>query len=336
MGKIPEGTGFFEAVVFRRKQVFCQLRWSAILFMIFMMAGTKFVFAAEKTPENDSLAMANPAPSAEQGSRSDVTSEGTGEDKLLTTLNETLGENRKIHQKMRDLQSAFEKVTIEKSDLALQVRRVQQFAIQRDKQDAGAIDAMTVQLNAAKKEKEKLQAENKIAMQQKQELDNKLALLKAERVKMQELLKGSILESERGKIESQLRKNEQSVQEAVTKISKVDRENIMLKEQLVQSYFEMGNVLYDLGRFQDAAVQYLHVLDWDPNHAWAHHNLAVIYDYHMHKIQEAKQHYQQYLQLKQSDEDAKEARIRLWDLQQLSNLEPDQPLKKDFRENLKV
>jgi len=262
--------------------------------------------------------------------------DGQNVEKLLYTLNETLAENRKIRQSMRDLQEAFEKVTIEKSDLATQVRKVQQLAIQKNEESGQRIDDLNARLRASKAEMEKLQTENKASLDQKAEVEKTLEGIRTENTKLQELLKTSILEPEREQILERMKRNDTAVEAAVAQVAAMDGENLALKEQLIQSYFDLGNTFYDLGRFQDAAVQYLSVLEWDPNHAWAHHNLAIIYDYHLHKVRPAIMHYQKYLHLRLASDDAKEVRMRLWDLEQLSNLEPDQPLKQDFKKFRKM
>lgn len=280
------------------------------------------VFAAEKNP----APALNPVPSADGSGAVDP----QNTEKLLYTLNETLQENRKIRQSMRDLQEAFEKVTLEKSDVAEQMRKVEKMAIQRNKETGQRIDELNAQLEKSKKEMEKLQSGNKASVEQKLEVEKKLELISAENAKMQELLKSAILTPERDQIVERMRKNEKAVQNAVAQVSSMDGENSALKEQLIQASFNLGNMFYDLGRFQDAATQYLHVLEWDPYHAWSYHNLAVIYDYHLHEIQEARTFYQKYLQLKSPNEEAREARMRLWDLQQISKVTPGQPLKLDF------
>lgn len=288
-----------------------------------LSVGPCSLFAVEKTVEK-SVEKSMPRVAA-----SEIPDEKNTE-KLLYTLNETLQENRRIRQSLRDLQEAFEKTTLEKSDIAEQMKKVERMAIQRNKETGHRIDELSVQLESSKQEMEKIQADNKASVEQKLEAEKKLEAIGIENAKMRELLKNSVLTPERDQIVERIKENETAVQNAVAQISSLDGENIALKEQLIQSYFELGNIFYDLGRFQDAEAQYLHVLEWDPYHAWAHHNLAVIYDFHLHKLPNATAHYQQYLNLKLPSEEAEETRMRLWDLQQLSKVTPSQPLKQDF------
>lgn len=256
--------------------------------------------------------------------------DGQNTEQLLYTLNETLQENRKIRQSMRDLQTAFEKVTLEKSDIAEQMKKVEQLAIQRNNEVGKKNEDLSAQLERSKKEMEKLQAAGNASAEQKMEVEKKLKEVSAENAKMQELLKNAILTSERDRIVEQMKQNNEAVQKTVLQISSLDGENIALKQRLVQAYFDLGNLFYDLGRYEDAVGQYMHVLEWDPYHAWAHHNLAIIYDFHLHEIPLAREHYEKYLKVKLPSEEANEARMRLWDLTQLTKVMPDQPLKEDF------
>ena len=287
------------------------------------------VFAAGKTEDKPA---GKPTPQVNVPDLPD----GQNTEKLLYTLNETLQENRRIRQSMRDLQSAFEKVTLEKSDIAEQMKKVEQMAIQRNNEVGKKNEDLGAQLERSKKEMEKLQATSSASIEQKLEVEKKLGEISAENERMQELLKNAILTPERDRIVEQMKQNNEAVQKTVLQITSLDGENIALKQRLIQAYFDLGNLFYDLGRYEDAVGQYMHVLEWDPYHAWAHHNLAVIYDFHLRDIPQAREHYQKYLRLKLPSEEAEEARMRLWDLTQLTKVTPDQPLREDFEKYQKM
>jgi len=304
----------------------------AVALGLLLSAGPCQLYAAGKKPSPPEPQAKSPEPPPAAAEPVD----GQNTEKLLYTLNETLQENRRIRQSMRDLQSAFEKVTLEKSDVVDQMKKVEQLAIQRNLEIGRKSKDLGDQLDSSKQEIAKLQVENKVSVENKLALEKKLEAISAENTKMQGLLKSAILIPERDQILQRMKDNEKSVQEAVAQASSLDGENIALKDQLVQSYFALGNMFYDLGRYEDAAVQYLNVLEWDPNYAWAHHNLAVIYDFRLHKIPEAAAHYRKYLHLKSPNEEAEEARMRLWDLTQLSKVTPPWPLKEDFEKYQKM
>ena len=294
--------------------------------------GTAALYAADKTPAKT----AKRGPLAEDSMSETAAPEGQNAEKLLYTLNETLTENRKIRDSMRDLQSAFEKMAIEKSDLADQVRNVEKLAIQRNRDTSRQVDQLSAQLEQSRKDMEKLQADNKAFVDQKKELEKNLKFLSDENAKSKETLKAAILPEERDLVVARMEQNDAAVKGAVEQISALDGENLALKEQVIQSYFDLGNMYYDLGRYQEAVQQYLHVLEWNPQHAWAHHNLAIIYDFHFHKVTDAIIQYRAYLNVKLASEEAHEARMRLWDLEQLKVISPEYPLKKEYKDYQKV
>ena len=167
-------------------------------------------------------------------------------------------------------------------------------------------------------------------------MESDLEAIKAEKIRLEGKLKNAILEPERDRILALIKENDAAVNKTIGTVSKMNTENVALREQLIQSYFDLGNLFYDLGRYENAVEQYDRVLQWNPNHAWAHHNLAVIYDYHMHKIDKAIKHYREYLHLKLPNEDAGEVRVRVWDLKHLTGLNPEKPLREEFAKNLKA
>ncbi|HOW59042.1 MAG TPA: tetratricopeptide repeat protein [Candidatus Omnitrophota bacterium] len=289
--------------------------------------------AADKTKTKDKNKELLDVAAPEETAKS---SGGQNVEQLINTLNQTLEENRRIRQSMRDLQASFEKMTLEKSDLLNKVRKVEQQSAQRIKDSGAQIDELNTELENSRKAIAQLQTLNKDSLQKKAELEKQMEATLSEKTKLQELLKGAILETERDQIQKRILENDAAVEKTMANVSQINRENVALKEQLLQSYFDLGNLFYDLGRFQEAMAQYQHVLEWDPNHAWAHHNLAIIYDYHLRKIKEATVHYNAYMHLKKPSEEARETRLRLWDLEHLSAVTPDRPLQEEFEKNLKI
>ncbi|HNX68598.1 MAG TPA: tetratricopeptide repeat protein [Candidatus Omnitrophota bacterium] len=302
----------------------------AFLLILMLLLGASALVAAEKTVKGAVEKPAAVVPAAGKESVSPASAEGQNLEKLLFTLNETLEENRKIRQNMRDLQAAFEKVTVEKSDLTNQMRKVEQFTIQRTRDSNKAIEDLKGQLETSQKEIQKFQTESEQAAENRKKAEAELAKLNEQNTKLQELLKGAILESERAEILGRMKKNDEQVQKAVTLLSGMDVENVELRDQLVRSYFELGNICYDLGRYDEAILQFQRALRWNPNHAWAHHNLAIVYDYHINDSKKARDEYQAYLNLKPAGEEAGKVRVRLWELKQLVRIEPDRPIREDF------
>jgi hypothetical protein len=63
-----------------------------------------------------------------------------------------------------------------------------------------------------------------------------------------------------------------------------------------------------------------------------HHNLAVIYDYYLNDQPMALHHYKKYMDLEPLQKESHKIRERMLDLELLSKVVPDYPLKLDFSE----
>lgn len=311
----------------KQKIVASRVFWGMVCGALLLLFSSSCGVAADDVTQNE--------PGFSTGD-SPVSAEGQDVDKLLYTLNETLQENRKIRQSMRDLQTAFEKVTLEKSDVMGQMRKVEQLAIQKSNETSRRIKELTDQLGATKKDLETMQADYRNLLDEKNNLEKDLDGLRSDKKKTEELLAQSILTEERDQIVERMKINEEAVEKALMSEATVNKENLDLKAKLIQAHFELGNLFYDLGRYQEAKTQYDYVLQWDPDHAKAHHNLAVIYDYAFHQLPEAKDHYQRYMNLKSPSEEAHEVRMRLWDIAQLTKVLPEEPLKQDFKRYRKM
>ncbi len=294
-----------------------------IVLVIFLSSNADTVFAAKEKKKEP----------VDTGS---VVPEGQNVEKIIYTLNETLKENRRVRQNMRDLQDSFEKLTAERDDLALRVQRGQGGVAAKEREISSRAEELEGELDASRNEIEKLESGSLELAIKQQEIEAKNQELKETNEKLKGLLNQSVLEPERSRIIDLSKRNEEAVKNSVGMVAGVNSENLSLKDQLVGTCFDLGNVYYDLGRYEDAIAQYKKALHLNPKLAWAYHNLAIIYDYHLGKQKEARTCYQQYLNLKPPSEEAKKIRMRLWDLNQLSRIEPDEPLKKDFEKMQKA
>jgi tetratricopeptide (TPR) repeat protein len=295
-------------------KVFSRVKFFLLVPIIFVFLLGAIPFVALAADEKDPKPEAAPA-----------TPEGQNVEKILYTLNETLKENRRVRQNMRDLQDSYEKLKAERDDLAL---RAQGGGYARTPNTA----ALKNELDASRQEPSQDAGGGLESAIKQQELAAKNQELVETNEKLKGLLNQSVLEPERSRILDVAKKNEESVKGSVNAVAGVNSENLNLKDQLVGTYFDLGNIYYDLGRYEDAIAQYKNALNLNPKLSWAYHNLAIIYDYHLANQEEARKYYQYYLNLKPPSEEARKIRIRLWDLNQLSRIGPDEPLKKDFEE----
>ena len=276
---------------------------------------------------------------AAEGKKPAVGAAAEGEqsvDKLLATLNEALKENRKMRQEMQNLRDASGKLMAERNDIARQAQQIQQTGTQKERELNKKVADAKEQAETALKEAETLKKANGEAAAGRQELEKKIEDLNKANEEMKKNAENPGAGPARDEDIALAEKTEQEIKRAVGLVSGLNVENIELKERLVGSYFDLGNIYYDLGRYQEAIVQYEHALHLNPNLVWAHHNLAIIYDYRLNDIDRAIYYYRKYMSLKPPEEEAHEEKMRLWDMEQLSRLEPDEPLKKDFKASQKV
>lgn len=256
---------------------------------------------------------------------------GQNVEKLLSTLNETLEENRKIRQNMRDLQSAFEKITLERNELITQMRRFETAALKRDTEATGEIEGLSESLEKSRQELEALKTRNENLEKEGESLSAELQELSTRAEKYEAMLETAVLDSERDAIHGMVSTNEAAVESTLARVSEVQAENLKLREELIMSHFNLGNTHYGMGEYEKAKDEYEKVLAWHPANAWAHHNLALVYDYHLNRSDLARKHYEAYLNFKPVEEEAREIRLRVWDLKHQSQLKPDSPLSKDFQ-----
>ena len=98
---------------------------------------------------------------------------------------------------------------------------------------------------------------------------------------------------------------EKAAGEVLQKGGDLDPEDEKFKEELARAHYNMGNVYYERGEYQRAAVEYYQAVDLMPYDADAHYNLAYVSGEFIGDQDTALKHYQWYLYLKPLAEDRK-------------------------------
>jgi tetratricopeptide (TPR) repeat protein len=83
-----------------------------------------------------------------------------------------------------------------------------------------------------------------------------------------------------------------------------------LRQQKVNSHYNMGCVFRACGQPRRAEDEFLKALALDPDDAGTHYNLGVLYDDNLRNRLKARKHYERFLELAPQDPDA--ARVAEW------------------------
>ena len=97
---------------------------------------------------------------------------------------------------------------------------------------------------------------------------------------------------------------ETKTNEMLSKGTDIDLEDQQFKEELSKAHYNMGNIYFERGEYQRAVVEYYQAVDLTPNDADVHYNLAFVSAEYLGDQETALKHYQWYLYLKPSAEDA--------------------------------
>ncbi len=98
--------------------------------------------------------------------------------------------------------------------------------------------------------------------------------------------------------------NPEEVQGVVSKVSELNNENDRLKKDSAKVHYNMGNVFFQQGDYQKAAWEYSQAVEIMPFDAASHYNLAFVSGEYLSDQKTALKHYQQYLYLNPSADDA--------------------------------
>ncbi len=285
---------------------------ASILFLVCCMVGNPALLAGN--------------PSGNQSSGSGAPSVET----LMTTLNETLTENRKIRSNMDSLQNALEKMTIENNVLTSQLNKIESSKSQENTQGKERVATLEQQLTGLSENLKKLEIQNQEFDQKKKIAEDKLAAIKKENKMLQGLLGTSILASERDQYVKIIEETEKAATQAVQQLSEVNLENQKLKHELTEAHFHLANTFTEARYYKSAVEEYRKALLFDPANPWLHYNMAVLYDYYLEDNEKALLHYREFLHLKPAQEKARKVRERVLDLKMLKKVVPQSPLKEDF------
>ncbi len=252
-------------------------------------------------------------------------------DALLKTVNETLKENRDVRKNLGTVQDAFERLTIENNVLKSRIRTAEGRAEEKERAKNEAGD----EIKRRQEQIEALRKKNDEQLGTLEEQSRKMEQSKADIGKLKDKLGEAILESERDAFNAKLEALHRQSEDAVRELAKANYQTTQLQEELGESYYRMGNILFAQRNFEPAAGYYKKALHFNPQLSYAHYNLAIIYDYYLSDNPSALDHYRQYMEMGPDESDSQKIRERMLELKLLKNVVPKMPLKLDFNETHK-
>lgn len=249
-------------------------------------------------------------------------------ERLLGTVNETLSENRDLRKNMGAVQESFERLTIENNVLKSRLRNLERRTEEKDSEKAEILK----DFNQRQKQIDALRDQNDAKVLQLVESARKLNDSKAEIRKLQDKLGEAILESERDEYKLRIQNLKEDSEKAVSELAKAKYQESQFQEELGQSCYQMGNMLFEQRQFDKAVEYYQRALQYNPRLSYAHHNLGVIYDYYLNNNPEALKHYKAFLKMDPDDTSADKMKERMLELELAKNVVPQNPLRLDYTE----
>ena len=247
---------------------------------------------------------------------------------ILSTLNDTLKENKLLRDNMMTLQQGIDRVTVENNVMRTQIRNLEKKLQAAEMKQTSGMDELKRQQDMNKQfETEKTKIQAKVDATQEE-----LARALEKNKELQKVLDSAILEEERDEYRSLILQAQESADHALAKLSETENENEKMKVELEEIYLQVGNAMYEEKNYEGAIKQYKRVIEINPSNANAHHNLAVIYDFYKNEHSLAIDHYEKFLKLSPADETANQIRERILDIELVKNMVPPQPLKMEFNE----
>lgn len=249
---------------------------------------------------------------------------------LMTTFNDTLSENRQMRENLRSAQQELERTAFENTRLKNQLRRAEKTQETQEKGETEKSVDLENQIKETVAEIERLRKEVKKEQGKRSQLKRELGQVEEENFQLKEALSTSILKGEKEELVYLLTNNTRSATKALKRLSDVNVENQILKEEASSLHYQMGNIKFKQKQYQEAAEHYKKALAWNPGNAWVCHNLGIIYDFYLKDRETALLYYEKYLEYKPVNENAQKIRQRVLDITMLKKVQPNPPLQVDF------
>ncbi|OGW98820.1 MAG: hypothetical protein A3G33_07990 [Omnitrophica bacterium RIFCSPLOWO2_12_FULL_44_17] len=257
--------------------------------------------------------------------------DGQNAEALVSTLNETLEENRGLREQVTNYENMVKKVNEDQGMLKNQIRALNTGKAKREEEARTKIVQLEQQIKEFDKVIADLKNVNKNVDDVKVKAEEQIKVIKEDNAKLKNLLDKSILEGERDQYLQLISESESSAERAIEKLSAAELNSLKMKMELASTYYNLGTMLYEQQNYENAAKQYQRAIELNPMDSWAHHNLGIICDYYLKDNTKAVEHYKKYIKLKPAEEEAHKIRERILELELQKELVPGEPLAGDFK-----
>ena len=251
-------------------------------------------------------------------------------DSVMKTLDETLKENRQLYTQVEAMQNLIQNLTKEGNIIKSQLRKFEKDSEKEKFDGEKKVDELQQQLESSKDDLQTIETEYDILETQylnvSSERDDTIEINE----KLKDTLGKTILDSEKESYVKMFEEAREATNSAIRDISRAELAKEEMRAELAIVHFKMGNFFYEMKEYDKAIPHYERVLQLDPSHSYAFHNLGIIYDYYLNDQDKAMFNYNKYLKLKPVDEKAKEIRERVLDIDLKKAITPGEPLKRDY------
>lgn len=259
-----------------------------------------------------------------------------GMETIVTTLNKTLEENRKLLSEFNALQEQVRRLILENNVLKAQIIEAKQGQYQLRDEERRKREEADLKVSDLEKKVQSLEEDNIYLIRENDQAGVEFSALKTENEKMKQMVAAAVPQEEREAITLMMDNITKDSPPANAAVQGEDAEiSRKVNEELGALYYSLGNMLFMNEDYKGAIEKYKKALDMNPKDPWAHYNLAVIYDFYVNDDPSAIEQYKKYLELSPQESDANKVRERLADMRLMKEVIPAQPMKADFEAHYK-
>jgi tetratricopeptide (TPR) repeat protein len=274
--------------------------------------------------------MARGAPATVGGEKKEDSAKAANLEVIMTTMNETLAENKSLLEEMSRLRDAFRLLVVENNFLRAELRTRAEVRPADIESMQRVTHALKTELDRLRAKVQKIARARRAVVVRRKEAEQAMLQLRSENASLKEWV--DVLLPERDKVKYMRAPKEAEKTAAEVRPVPTGKIEETIQQELASLYYSLGNLLFQERDYPNAAGKYQKAIELNPDDAWAHYNLGVLYDYYLPDRKAALYHYAKYLQAKPADEPGHEIEERMLEIQLTKELIPKHPLQADYEQ----